>query len=85
MTPAGLPARRVADRVASADSFDSTLPLQGLDWRAWGCIFARALFVLRVVEKARRGDRRETVVNTAAGFSCLLSIVTRVCLFIVAF
>ena len=51
MTPAGLPARRVADRVASSDSFDSTLPLQGLDWRAWGCIFARALFVLIVVEK----------------------------------
>jgi len=54
MTPAGLPARRVADRVASSDSFDSTLPLQGLDWRAWGCIFARALFVLIVVEKTEK-------------------------------
>eukprot|EP00964_Phaeocystis_antarctica_P092945 scaffold59870_cov69-Phaeocystis_antarctica.AAC.1 len=42
MTPPGLPARRVADRVASSDvSEDSTLPL-GLDWRAWCCICARA-------------------------------------------
>eukprot|EP00964_Phaeocystis_antarctica_P036087 scaffold20629_cov67-Phaeocystis_antarctica.AAC.5 len=53
--PAGLPARRVADRVAFADLSGSTLPL-GLGWRAWCCISARACVcaIVRVVEKCWR-------------------------------
>eukprot|EP00964_Phaeocystis_antarctica_P051712 scaffold30186_cov70-Phaeocystis_antarctica.AAC.3 len=55
VTPAGLPARRLADRVASADLSDSILPL-GLDLSArMRCsILARAYAIVRVVEKCWR-------------------------------